>query len=93
MEELPAHLVILHGSFAAGRVHQQSDVDLIVVADFTERFFDRVDRIHPLNRDRLPIDVLCYTREEFHRMREDRDPLILTALSSGRVFERPSPAR
>jgi predicted nucleotidyltransferase len=85
LAELPARRVILHGSFAKGGVHQGSDIDLIVVADFEERFFDRVDRIHPLNTDRLPISVLCYTPDEFERMRAEGNPFLREAVRAGRI--------
>ena len=87
LEELPARKVILHGSFATGRVHQGSDVDLIVVADFRERAIDRVDRIQVLNSNRLPIEVFCYTPEEFDRMVAEKNPFVLTAIATGVVHD------
>jgi len=89
LEDLPARRVILHGSFATGRVHQGSDIDLIVVADFTERFFDRVDRIHPLNADRLPIQVICYTPGEFDRMWSERNAFLRQAVTAGHLYGEP----
>lgn len=95
LDELPARTVILHGSFASGRIHQGSDIDLIVVADFCERFLDRVDRIHPLNEARLPIEVFCYTPEELRQMMREGNPFVCLAVSSGRVYGEASlaPAR
>lgn len=88
LEDLPATKVILHGSFATERVHQRSDVDIIVVADVPERFFDRADRVHALNEDRLPIEVLCYTPDEFERMLTEKGSLVARAVATGCVYER-----
>lgn len=37
--------VYLYGSFARGEIHEGSDIDLIIVGDFKERFFDRIGKI------------------------------------------------
>ena len=87
LEECPASKVILHGSFARGRVHQGSDIDLVVVADFQERFLDRYgDLLYDLY-DLAPereIEALIYTPEELQRLTSR--PFIATALREGKVI-------
>lgn len=61
--------VYLYGSFAKGEVHEGSDIDLIIVGDFGERFFDRIGKILELTD--LPIEPLVYTRAEFKEMMKD----------------------
>lgn len=61
--------VYLYGSFARGDVHEGSDIDLIIVGDFRERFFERIEKILELTD--LPVEPLVYTREEFEGMKED----------------------
>ena len=61
--------VYLYGSFAKGKVHEGSDIDLIIVGDFKERFFDRIGKILKLTD--LPIEPLVYTKEEFEDMKEN----------------------
>ncbi|NIA12004.1 MAG: nucleotidyltransferase domain-containing protein [Nitrospiraceae bacterium] len=61
--------VYLYGSFARGDVHEGSDIDLIIVGDFKERFFDRIGKI--LDLTDLPIEPLVYTRDEFDAMKRD----------------------
>jgi len=58
--------VYLYGSFATGEIHEGSDIDLIIVGDFKERFFDRIGKILELTD--LPIEPLVYTRAEFDKM-------------------------
>jgi len=50
-------------------VHEGSDIDLIIVGDFRERFFERIEKILELTD--LPVEPLVYTREEFEGMKED----------------------
>ena len=57
----------MYGSFARGDIHEGSDIDLIIVGDFKERFFDRVGKILELTD--LPIEPLVYTRAEFAEMK------------------------
>lgn len=61
--------VYLYGSFEKGEVHEGSDIDLIIVGDFGERFFDRIGKILELTD--LPIEPLVYTRAEFKEMMKD----------------------
>ena len=67
----PQH-VILFGSRATGRARPDSDVDLIVVSSLFEgrRLVDRMSALREILSDQqtVPIDVLCYTPEEFEVM-------------------------
>lgn len=83
-EELPVEEVYLHGSFAQGDVHEGSDIDLVIVGDFKERFPYRIGRI--LRMTTLPIEPLVYTREEFEEMKRSGNPFISTVLSTGRAL-------
>jgi len=57
----------MFGSFARGEIHEGSDIDLIVVGDFKERFFERISKI--IEMTDLPIEPLVYTKEEFEEMK------------------------
>ena len=73
--------IILHGSFARGDFHEGSDIDLIVVGDFRERFHRRAAVI--LGLTDLPIEPLCYTEEEFAELVRSENLFILEALAEG----------
>lgn len=75
---LPVREVYLYGSFATGEVHEGSDIDLIIVGDFKERFFDRIGKILELSD--LPIEPLVYTPEEFEEMKNTQNPFIQEVL-------------
>ncbi len=74
-------VIILYGSFAHGDFHEGSDIDLIVVGDFRERFHKRAATI--LGLTDLPIEPLCYTEEEFAELVRGENPFILEALAEG----------
>jgi len=76
--------MILFGSHARGEAHRHSDVDLIIVS----RSFGRrnaVDRAYPLRLTwdmNYPVDLLCYTPEEFRALSR-RGGLVREALKEG----------
>lgn len=76
--------VYLFGSFARGEVHEGSDIDLVIVGDFSERLFERIGRILALTD--LPIEPLVYTREEFEAMKREGNPFIGEVLATGKVL-------
>ena len=77
--------IIIFGSFARGDYHKGSDLDLIIVGEFKERFIDRIGKIIELNDSDLEIDVMVYTEEEFQKMIKERRPFIEQALEEGIV--------
>jgi len=77
--------IIIFGSFARGDYHKGSDLDLIIVGEFKERFIDRIGKIIELNDSDLEIDVMVYTEEEFQKMIRERRPFIEQALEEGIV--------
>ncbi len=84
-QSLPVREVYLYGSFARGEVHEGSDIDLLIIGDFNERFFERIGKI--LDLTDLPIEPLVYTLDEFEELKKSQNPFILeilkTAISIG----------
>ncbi len=68
----PLDVMILFGSQAKGVARRDSDVDLIVVSPRFRRK-NAIDRAYPLHLEwdlGRPVDFLCYTPEEFNRLRK-----------------------
>jgi predicted nucleotidyltransferase len=65
--------VILFGSVAKGKIHQDSDIDLIILSSDFEKI-DFLKRLILLSRIRrelkksMPMDVLAYTPKEFKNL-------------------------
>jgi hypothetical protein len=73
--------VYLYGSFAKGEIHEGSDMDLLIIGDFSERFFDRIGRI--LDLTDLPVEPIVYTVEEFEELKNSQNPFIMEILKTG----------
>jgi len=77
--------IIIFGSFARGDYHKGSDLDLVIVGEFKERFIDRIGKIIALNDSDLEIEAMVYTEEEFRKMIQERRPFIEQVLEEGIV--------
>ncbi|MFH1422618.1 MAG: nucleotidyltransferase domain-containing protein [Planctomycetota bacterium] len=67
-KSFPVKDVYLYGSFARGDFHEGSDIDLVIVGDFKEKFFERIANVLELTN--LPIEPLVYTQAEFERTKK-----------------------
>lgn len=80
-------LAILFGSQARGGADATSDVDLILVKDTQDNFFDRLKKFALMLPNNAPrVDALIYTPEEFANMKEWGAPLIQQAIKEGKVI-------
>ncbi len=87
VERLRPQCVVLFGSFARGDVHEGSDVDILVVADFEVEFLDRIRVLMDLNDGiGLPLEPVGYTPEEFRSMREAGNRFVQEVLETGQVL-------
>jgi len=84
--ELPVDRVYLFGSFARGDIHEGSDIDLIIVGDFSERFHERIYRVLLLDDQNLPLAPLCYRPEEIEQMQREGNPFIQEALATAKLL-------
>lgn len=74
--------VMLVGSYARGDFNLWSDVDVIVIAEFSNRPVERLK-----NMDFPPgFEVIPLTPEEFTRLVEKKNPLAVEALNTGIVL-------
>lgn len=65
--------IILFGSLAHGTVHEDSDIDLVVIKKSKKRFWDRQKELSRLVKPRLACDLLVYTPQEWEEaLREGR---------------------
>ena len=79
-EILPVKEVYLFGSFAKGEIHEGSDIDLLIIGQFEERFFDRIGKV--LDLTDLPIEPLVYTVEEFNELKDADNPFLNSILKT-----------
>lgn len=87
VEKLKPQAVVLFGSFATGDVNEGSDVDILVIADFRQSFFDRIGLLMDLNDETgLPLEPVGYTPEEVRTMKERGNRFIDEVLATGKLL-------
>lgn len=75
--------VILFGSRARGDHTRKSDIDLIIVGDFQEKFIYRPLKLLEFNQTNHALELFCYTPQEFETMFLRGEVIILDALDEG----------
>jgi len=85
--ELNVKAVILFGSRARGDWMPWSDYDLLIIADFKERYLDRISKVLDILKNiHLPIEPHPYTISEALEMLRRGNPIIVDALEEGRIL-------
>lgn len=85
-EQYGAKEVILFGSYAKGKATDDSDIDLLVISDSKERFFERQATVRRLLRDlkkRIPVSPIVLTPEEIEERKRRGDQFINEILATG----------
>lgn len=70
-KKAPITEMILFGSRTRGKYHKDSDVDLTIVSPKFQdlNYFKRSSKMYKLWNYDLPVDFLCYTSEEFNKLK------------------------
>ncbi len=78
--------IIVFGSYAWGKPDKDSDLDLFIVMNSTERPIKRATSIRHILKDRyVPMDIIVRTPEEVRHRVEIGDPFIRKILRDGQV--------
>lgn len=81
--------VVLFGSYAYGNPRLDSDIDLLIIKETSERFIDRwvtVRRILSDPKRSIPLETLILTPEEVSRRLAIGDQFIAEILEKGEVL-------
>ncbi len=76
--------VYLFGSVARNDFNEGSDIDIAIIGDFKERFLDRTGKI--LEMTDLPVEPLCYTEDEFEKLKRSGNPFVKEILKGKVLF-------
>ena len=85
-KKLGASKVILFGSLVSGDIGTKSDIDLVVIKDTNERFFDRLNEFYKCYTPSVAVDILCYTPQEFKDMAEMNNSFMRNVIKKGKVL-------
>jgi len=81
--------IILFGSMAVRKVHEWSDIDLVIIKKTPKRFIERALEVGRLVQPRVGIDLFIYTPEEYEFLLKERSSFLLSVLKTGEtVYEK-----
>ncbi len=87
VERFNPEKIILFGSYAWGKPDKDSDLDLFVIMESTERPIKRAASLRRVLKDRyVPMDILVRTPEELKHRLNIGDPFIKKILRDGQVI-------
>ncbi len=78
--------IISFGSFATGRTHEWSDLDIAVIKDTNKQFIDRLIEVARQVKSELATDFVVYTPKEFADMAKDNYFVREEILGKGKVI-------
>jgi len=70
VNEYQAEKIILFGSLAEGKVHDWSDIDLIVIKETGKPFYERLEEVVEIVKPNVGTDIIVYSPKELEEMRE-----------------------
>ena len=82
--------VSLFGSYARGRRDLFTDLDVLVVWETERPLIERLRFLYPLLDVGVDVDLICYTPDEFERMKEG--PFLRRALGDEVILLEKHPA-
>ena len=81
--------VILFGSHARGEASEDSDVDLLVIMNGSDKSVRQALEIRRSLRKAFPLDLVVRSPEQIHNRLASGDPFIVEVLTSGQtLYER-----
>ena len=86
VSEMRPERVILFGSAARGEAGEDSDIDVVVIAQSEASFFDRIGQALDLYQGRREVQALVYTPAEWGKMLAEGRSFALTVSREGRVL-------
>jgi predicted nucleotidyltransferase len=64
LKKMKPQAIIVFGSYAWGKPHEDSDLDVLMVKDTTRKFTDRIRDVHMKIKTLVPLDVIVLTPRE-----------------------------
>lgn len=78
--------IILFGSYAYGKPHADSDVDLLVVMPFEGRGVEQAIKIRKKNYPKMPLDLLARTPAQIREILDSGDFFFKEIMEKGKVL-------
>lgn len=87
IKEYAPDKIILFGSLAQNKLHEWSDIDLVIIKQTKEDFLDRLYLVTQLTQPTVGVEFLVYTPDEFDSMIKERNYFIKDEiLAKGKIL-------
>lgn len=84
--------IILFGSLVNNNIHEGSDIDLVIIKNSSQRYFDRVNEVMHLIHPREAVDLFVLTPREVQTALDEDNPYYEEIVNKGKVlYEKASP--
>jgi predicted nucleotidyltransferase len=85
IEKYKPEKVILFGSFAAGDIHEWSDIDMVIIKETSLRPIDRCVELSRLVEPKVGIDFFIYTPDEYKNLLSEKYTFLINIIKKGKV--------
>jgi len=87
VEKYKPEKIILFGSLATGKMHEWSDIDLLIIKETDKRPLDRATEVYTLLGDyREPMDLIVYTPAEVELLLNEGSFFVAEILAEGKAL-------
>lgn len=78
--------IIVFGSITSGKIHDYSDLDVVVIKQTKKRIYDRIGEVVKLCDPEIAVDFIVYTPDEFQQMQEEESFIREEMVKNGKVI-------
>lgn len=78
--------IILFGSYAYGKPHEDSDIDLLVVMQYEGNELEQMAKVRRRLKSKFPLDVLVKTNKQLKERSEMGDFFIKEIIEKGKIL-------
>jgi predicted nucleotidyltransferase len=86
IKEYQPEKIVLFGSIAEGKIHEWSDIDMLIIKDTSLRPIDRCLELFRLIQPRVGVDLFIYTPDEVKTLLDEQYSFLLNILKRGKVM-------
>ncbi len=86
VKEYAPEKIILFGSLAEGKLHEWSDIDLLIVKETALRPVARCLELFRIIQPKVGIDLFIYTPKEYDALLREKYSFLLDILKRGKVL-------
>jgi len=78
--------IVLFGSLVHGKIHEWSDIDLLIIKKTNKRPIERCVEIASLIHPKIGIDIFVYTPDEYKLLLKEKYTLLTEILKQGKIL-------